>query len=110
MSATTALRDGNRVTVAIGQSNTDSTVVLPFLIDSVTGRLLTSSTATLTIITISGTINDANVTFTAGSQPTLLFINGAAYQQTGGAITWTYVTGTITLSSPVGTGGSIFGI
>lgn len=61
-------------------------------------------------ITITGTINDSNVTFTSASQPTYLVINGATYSSTGGAITWTYVAGTITLSSPVGIGGSIFGL
>lgn len=64
----------------------------------------------LSPITISGTINDSNVTFTATSQPTFLIINGSMYQQSGGAITWSYSGGTITLSSPVGTGGSIFGL
>lgn len=63
-----------------------------------------------TIIAVTGTINDSNVTFTAASQPTLLNINGAFYQKTGGAITWTYSGGTITLSGAVGTGGSIFGV
>ena len=64
----------------------------------------------ITIVPITGTINDTNVTFTSTSEPTLLNINGAFYQTTGGVITWTYVAGTITLSSPVGTGGSIYGI
>lgn len=62
------------------------------------------------VIAVIGTINDSNVTFTATSQPTLLNINGAFYQKTGGAITWTYSGGTITLSSAVGTGGNIYGI
>lgn len=35
-----ALRDGNRITVATGQSNIDSTQSLPFLINAITGRLL----------------------------------------------------------------------
>lgn len=65
--------------------------------------------ATLTVITLTGTIDDSNVTFTAGSEPTQLVINGGIYKTTGGAITWSYVAGTITLSSPVGTGGSIYG-
>lgn len=38
-----AIRDQNRVPVAMGQSNTDSTQTLPFKIDSVTGRLLIDS-------------------------------------------------------------------
>lgn len=66
--------------------------------------------AGLSVIAIAGTINDSNVAFTALSNPTLLCINGGFYQKTGGSITWTYVAGAITLSSAVGTGGSIFGI
>ncbi len=62
------------------------------------------------IITISGTIDDSNVNFTASEQPVLLVINGGTYEQSGGSITWSYSLGTITLSSPVGVGGSIYGI
>jgi hypothetical protein len=40
---TNAIRDENFVTVALGVSSTDSTVTLPFKIDSATGRLLTNS-------------------------------------------------------------------
>lgn len=69
-----------------------------------------SASVSLTVITVTGTVNDSNKTFTAASQPTLLNINGAFYQQTGGSYTWTYVAGTITLNQPVGTGGQIFGI
>lgn len=106
-----ANRDQNHVPVALGQSNADATVTLPFLVDSITGRVLVdSSGGGFSIITVSGTINDVNVTFTSASQPTLLFINGSAYQTTGGSITWSYLAGTITISSPIGTGGSIFGV
>lgn len=66
--------------------------------------------STLTPITITGTIDDSNTDFTAASEPTLLCINGAFYQQTGGAITWTYTSGAISTSAPVGDGGSIFGL
>lgn len=62
------------------------------------------------IINVTGTVNDSNTSFTAATLPTLLNINGAFYQQTGGAITWSYSGTTITLSSPVGTGGQIYGI
>lgn len=62
------------------------------------------------VIAVAGTIDDSNVTFTSASEPTLLNINGGFYQKTGGSITWSYLAGTITLSSPVGTGGSIYGI
>ncbi len=69
-----------------------------------------SSSSGITIIAVTGTIDDSNVTFAATAEPTLLNINGAFYDKTGGAITWTYVVGVITLSSPIGTGGAIFGI
>lgn len=106
-----AIRDQNHIPVALGQSDADATVTLPFLCDDITGRVLVDATGSgLSIITVTGTIDDSNVTFTAASQPTLLFINGLCYQTTGGSITWTYVAGTITISSPIGTGGSIFGV
>jgi hypothetical protein len=63
----------------------------------------------LTEIVISGTIDDTNVTFTSLSEPSYLVINGVWYKSTGGSTTWTYVAGTITLSSAVGTGGTIWG-
>lgn len=79
--------------------------------NTVNGTKRISATGTaITVITITGTRDDSNVVFTAASEPTLLNINGAFYEKTGGAITWTYLTGTITLSSAVGTGGSIYGI
>lgn len=78
-----------------------------------TGRLdyyVAASASGLTPIPVSGTINDSNVTFTSATEPTVLCINGPIYQKTGGAYTWTWVAGTITLNQPVGTGGSIFGL
>lgn len=69
-----------------------------------------SGGTTLSIITVSGIIDDSNVTFTAATEPTLLNINGAFYKKTGGSYTWSYAAGTITLNVAVGTGGSIFGI
>jgi hypothetical protein len=62
-------------------------------------------------IVVTGTIDDSNVTFIIPTVPNLLIINGLAYRGTGGAITWTYdVGGVITLSAPVGDGGTIFGV
>jgi hypothetical protein len=63
-----------------------------------------------TEIAVSGTIDDTNVDFTSATEPTYLIINGIWYKSTGGAITWSYAGGNITLSVPVGTGGSIFGV
>lgn len=58
------------------------------------------------------TINDSNLAFTFTQKPSVLVINGGVYSQTGGSITWTWTAGTLTatLSSVVGTGGSIFGL
>lgn len=109
-----ALKDGNSVASAIFEDSSTPGSILRGQIDEITGRILVDSTGGggggVGIITVTGTINDSNVSFTAGSQPTVLDINGAVYSPTGGAITWTYSSGSITLSSPVGTGGSIFGI
>lgn len=63
----------------------------------------------LTEIVVSGTINDVNVTFTSVTQPNYLVINGSWFKPSGGSTTWTWITGTITLSTPVGTGGAIWG-
>lgn len=73
------------------------------------GFTISSSGGGLTRVTITGTIDDSNVTFTSASEPDILVINGIWYESTGGAITWSYLAGTITLSVPVGTGGTIWG-
>lgn len=64
----------------------------------------------ITPITVTGTIDDSNTSFSADTEPTLLNINGAFYLKIGGAYTWSYSGTTITLNEPVGTGGSIFGV
>lgn len=73
-------------------------------------KVISAAGTAISIITVSGTINDSNVDFTANAEPTLLNINGSFYAQTGGNITWTYSGGDIVLSTPVGANGSIFGI
>ena len=103
-----AARDNNYVTTLLAVSNVDGSTPVKLRADATTGRLLVSTA--LSILTATGTINDTNLAFTFTSQPTVLIINGAVYQQTGGAITWTWSDPTATLSVAVGTGGSIFGI
>jgi gas vesicle protein len=61
------------------------------------------------VVTTSSTIDDSNTVFVFSGAPSIVCINGAFYQPTGGAITWTGTT-TITLSSPVGINGSIWGL
>jgi hypothetical protein len=76
--------------------------------------LLESSSATLanSILSATGTIDDSNTAFTFTRKPTVIIYNGVAIIETGGAVTWSWDAGslTATLSSPVGTGGSIFGL
>jgi len=62
------------------------------------------------IVTVTGTRDDSNTTFTAATEPTVLVINGSAYNKTGGSYTWTYVSGTIEISNAVGVGGDIYGV
>ena len=67
------------------------------------GRITVVASNTLSSpITVTGTPNSSNRIFTIASEPTVLVINGVFYRSTGGAITWTYLAGTLTLSQPVG--------
>jgi len=103
----------NGTTVSTGATTinfTNGTLAVPAGNDGSTVNFTAPSGGGLSIIAVTGTINDSNVTFTSATLPTLLNINGAFYQQTGGSITWSRTGTTITLSSAVGTGGSIFGI
>jgi len=62
------------------------------------------------ILEISGTRDDFNMTFTCSVDPSVLVIQGAWYRKTGGSTTWTWKDGTIRLSTPVGDGNDIWGI
>ncbi len=55
----------------------------------------------------SGTIDDSNLTFGFDAQPTILFVNGQALVSGGG---WSWTGSAVLLTSPVGSGGSIFAI
>ncbi len=95
-----AIRDQNRVPVAQGQSNVDSSQTLPFLLDHVTGRLLVDSSggsATIYAETPSGLINGSNTTYTTAHTMTTVIafaINGqflhptSDYTFTGTTITF----------------------
>lgn len=63
------------------------------------------------LLITSGVIDDSNKVFGFPQQPNFVIVNGTWYMPTGGAITFTWNSGTLqaTLSTPVGTGGSIFG-
>jgi hypothetical protein len=68
------------------------------------------SSGGLNRLTVAGTIDDSNVSFTVSDTPTYMIINGAMYAQgdtAGGMVIWTNVAGLVTLAFPVGTGGSI---
>lgn len=66
--------------------------------------------AGFSILPVTGTINDSNKSFTVASLPSLVNINSGFYAPTGGNITWSYSGTTLTISSAVGVGGSIFAI
>ncbi len=78
--------------------------------DGVVTVTVGGGSGTLSPIAVTGTIDDSNVTFTVASTPTFLVINGSIYQSTGGNITWSLSSSTLTLSSPVGSSGSIYGL
>ena len=93
-----ALRDQNRVPVALGQSSTDSTVSLPFKIDPVTGRVLTDATgasATIYTQTPVGLIDGANKIYTTTNSITTVigmwfngqFVHPAEYTVAGAGFT-----------------------
>lgn len=75
-------------------------------------KIITATGTSLAVIPVTGTKDDSNLIFASTTKPVLLNINGAFYLPSGGAITWTWVTGVITLSSPVGSqpSASIFGV
>lgn len=63
------LRDQNRITVASGQSNTDSTQSLPFLINSITGRLLVDSGGSTGTAVINEVVSGSGTTWTLANTP-----------------------------------------
>lgn len=79
-------------------------------IDELSARVTTQTQVSSNVLAATGTIDDSNTAFTFPSRPSVLVINGGTYRETGGAITWTWSSPTATLSVPVGTGGSIFGL
>lgn len=68
------IRDGNRVTVSGGVSSTSATTVLPFTIDSVTGRLLIASaggSGTVTSVSVVTANGFAGTVATATTTPAI---------------------------------------
>jgi hypothetical protein len=64
------------------------------------------------ILVTTSTIDDSNTAFVFTRKPSVIIYNGVGMIETGGSITWTWNASTLTatLSAPVGTGGSIFGL
>jgi hypothetical protein len=75
--------------------------------NGVTNLAFPSGSGGLSVITVSGTVDDSNTSFTAASAPTMVNINGAFYIHGAGV---TIVGTAITTDSPVGTGGKIFAV
>lgn len=66
-----------------------------------------SGNASISPITVTGTVDDSNTSFTAATTPTIVIVNGASYIHGAGCT----ISGTsITLDNPVGTGGSIYAL
>lgn len=70
---------------------------------------ISASGAGLSKLTATGAINDSNLAFTFASQPTLVVVNGAAYQENKG---WAWDAGTLTATLDVAPGpqGDIYGL
>lgn len=75
-----ALRDQNRIAVATGQSSTDSTQTLPFLINPVTGRVLVDNASVTGTIVLNEVVSGSGTSWTLAHTPTsagiALFANG----------------------------------
>lgn len=74
-----ATRDGNRIPVAMGQSNIDATQTLPFLNDHVTGRLLVDATGASTAVfgeVVAGSGTSWTLAHTPTSLGIALYANG----------------------------------
>ncbi len=64
-----------------------------------------TGSASLLPITVTGTVDDSNKSFTAASAPNIVIVNGTSYRDGHGCA----IVGTaITLDNPVGTGGDIY--
>ncbi len=61
----------------------------------------TAKTRTYKIIPLSGALDEANQNYVCAEIPKLVIINGIEYESTGGAITWSFASGILTLSTPI---------
>lgn len=98
-----AIRDQNYVTVSLGVSSADSTVTLPFKIDSVTGRLLVDTAAgsgTVTSVSIVTANGISGTVATATTTPAITLILGAITPTTVNGHTFT--TGSSTFTGTAG--------
>lgn len=105
-----AYRDQNNVPTLIAVSLVDGFTPVRLWADPVTHRLLVDSTggggSSILFETPTGTVNDSNVTFTVVHEPFYIVVNGMQYT-VGTGLYASYLAGTITLTSAVGTGGFI---
>lgn len=107
-----AYRDENSVPTLIASSNVDGFTPIRIYADPVTHRLLVDSIGGgggLSEITVSGTVNGSNQTFTALTTPTYLVIDGSWYKKMDnkGNVQWS-ISGT-TITTLVTPNDSIYG-
>ena len=88
---------GTNVSIAVADDNSNKRVGL---------TISASGGAGVSYETPVGDVNDTNTTFTVSNTPVYINVNGLIYREGEGIFT-SYVAGTITLSTPVGTGGFI---
>lgn len=88
---------GANVSIAVANSDTNKRVNV---------TISASGGAGVTFETPVGTVNDTNTIFTVSNTPSYINVNGLIYTE-GNGIYVSYVAGTITLNTPVGTGGFI---
>lgn len=100
-----AKHDQNRIPTLIGASSVDGVTPILVYADPTTHRLLVDATGGggLTLITITGTVNGVNTTFTC-SQPTYVVADGvwsrATDSQASPQTNWTWAAGTLTMTVP----------
>lgn len=97
-----AIRDQNRVTVALGVSSASAVTPLPFIIDSITGRLYVDATGGsgggVNVEEPVGVVDGSNGTFTVSNTPKYIVTDGTTRFEGAG---YSYSAGTITVDALV---------
>lgn len=110
--ANAGIDQNSRQTLTAKSSLNDGSIV-DLWADPTTHRLLVDAIgAGITIVTTATTPDDTTTVYVFTSAPTVVVVNGATYRNGSSAMGGTIsISGTtVTLPSPVGTGGDIYGM